>query len=134
MAEALLPPAPVLNMLSSNHAILLIVNHDIALTILQGMLSTRAHIPPTRKWADLERLLFEPDPPAQDPFHGLFKHWADSQRYEKRGTKDTMQGNRAAGNTTRRGGQRTQHKVIRQWWWYEGVTRRGKNATIKLRL
>jgi hypothetical protein len=79
MAEAPLPYAPVLNMLPSDRAIILAVNHDIALIILQGVMSTRAHIPPTGKWAHLERLLFEPDPPAHGPFHGLFKCWADSQ-------------------------------------------------------
>jgi hypothetical protein len=86
MAEAPLPYTPVLNMLPSNRAIELAVNHGIALIILQGVLSTRAHILPTGKWADLESLLFEPDPPAHGPFHGLFKCWADSQR--SRNVKD----------------------------------------------
>jgi hypothetical protein len=40
---------------------------------------TRAHILPTRKWANFERLLFEPDPPAHGSFHGHFKRWANSQ-------------------------------------------------------
>jgi hypothetical protein len=75
-------------------------------------MSTRAHIPPTRKWADLERLLFDPEPPAHGSFHGHFRHWANSQRYKKRGKKDTMQGNQVADNTTRRGGQKTQYKEI----------------------
>jgi hypothetical protein len=134
MAEALLPPTPVLNMLPSYRAIVLAINHDIALIILQGAMLTRAHIPATGKWADLERLLFEPDPPAHGPFHGLFKRWDDSQHYKKRGTKDTVQSNWVAGNTTRKGGQRIQNKAIGQWRWCVGVTWRGKNATIKLRL
>jgi hypothetical protein len=104
MAKAPLPPAPVLVLLPSNHAIVLPVNNNIALCILHGMMSTRAHILPTRKWANLERLLFDPEPPAQGPFHGHFRRWADSQRYKKRGMKDMMQGNQAVDNTTRRWG------------------------------
>ncbi len=84
MAEAPLPYAPMLVMLLSNRAIDLPVNNDIALCILQGVMLTRAHIPPTGKWADLERLLFEPDPPA----HGPFKRWANSQRL--RNVKDRV--------------------------------------------
>jgi hypothetical protein len=41
--------------------------------------------------------------------------------------KDTMQGNQAAENITRRGGLRTQHKTIRQWWWWVGVTEKCNN-------
>ncbi len=33
-----------------------------------------------------------------------------------------------------RWGQRTQYKMIGQWQWWVGVTQRGGNATIKLRL
>jgi hypothetical protein len=88
MAETPLPPAPVLSMLLSDRTIVLTLNHNIALIILQGVLSTRARIPPTGKWADLERLLFEPNPPAQGPFHGRFKCWADSQR--SRNVKDRV--------------------------------------------
>ncbi len=105
MAEAPLPPAPVLVLLPSDPDIVLAANNNITLCILQGMMLTRAHIPSTGKWADLESLLFEPEPPDHGPFHGRFRRWADSQRYEKRGTKDKMQGNRTADNTTRRGGQ-----------------------------
>jgi hypothetical protein len=76
---------------------------------------TRAHIPPTGKWANVKRLLFDMEPPAHGPFHGHFRRWANSQCYEKGGTKDMMQGNRAADNTTRRGGRRTQYKAIGQW-------------------
>ncbi len=42
-----LPPAPVLNMLPSDRTIVLAVNHDTALIMLQGVMSTRAHIPAT---------------------------------------------------------------------------------------
>jgi hypothetical protein len=88
MAEAPLPPAPVLVLLPSNQAIILPANNDIAFCILQGVMLTRAHIPPNGKWADLERLLFEPGPPAQGPFHRCFKRWADSQR--SRNMKDPV--------------------------------------------
>jgi hypothetical protein len=126
MAKAPLPPAPVLVLLPSDCAIVLSVNNDIVLCILQDVMSTRAHIPPTRKWYNCERLLFDPELPAHGPFHGRFRRWADSQRYEKRGTKDTMQGNQAADNTTRRGGQRAQYKAIGRWQWWVGVTWQGK--------
>jgi hypothetical protein len=87
MAEALVPPAPVLVLLPSNHAIVLAANNDIALCILQGVMSsTRAHNPPTRKWANLECLLFDPEPSAHGPFHGRFRCWAKSQQNKKRGT------------------------------------------------
>ncbi len=65
-------------MLPSDRVIVLPVNNDITLCILQGVMLTKAHILPTGKWADLERLLFEPDPPAHGPFHGRFKRWANS--------------------------------------------------------
>jgi hypothetical protein len=90
MAEALLPPAPVLVLLPSNHAIVLAANNNIALCILWDVMLTRAHILPTGKWADLERLLFDPQPPTRGPFHGHFRCWTDSQLYKKRGTKDMM--------------------------------------------
>jgi hypothetical protein len=112
MAKAPLPPAPVLVLLPSNHAIVLTANNDIALCILQGVMLTRAHILPIGKWANHECLLFDPEPPAPSPFHRLFSFLADSQHYKKRGTKDTMQGNQATDKTPRRGGQRTQYKVI----------------------
>jgi hypothetical protein len=134
MAKALLPPAPVLVLLPSDRAIVLAPNNNILLCIIQGVMTTRAHILPTQKWANHEHLLFDTEPPAHGPFHGRFRYWADSQHYEKRGTKDTMWGNQAAENTTRRGGRRTQYKVIGQWQWWVGVTRLGKNATIKLKL
>ncbi len=89
MAKAPLPPAQVLVLLPSDRAIVLAANNNIALCILQGVMSTRAHIPPTGNWADLERLLFDPDLPAHGPFHGCFRRWADSQHYKKRGVKDT---------------------------------------------
>jgi hypothetical protein len=92
MAKAPLPPTPVLALLPSNWVIVLTAKNNIALCILQGMMLIRAHIPPTRKWANLECLLFELDPPAHCPFQGCFRHWADSQCYKKRGTKNTMQG------------------------------------------
>jgi hypothetical protein len=134
MAKAPLPPAPVLVLLPNNHAIILPVNNDIVLCILQGVMSTRAHIPPTEKWANLEHLLFGPEHPAHVPFHGRFRCWANSQHYKKWGTKDTLQGNWVADNTTRRGGQRIRYKAIGQWRWWVGVTQWRKNATIKLRL
>jgi hypothetical protein len=134
MAKALLPPAPVLVLLPSNRAIVLTSNNNTALCNLQGVMLTRAHILPTGKWVDLEHLPFDPEPPAHGPFHGHFRCWADSQRYEKRGTKDTMQGNWVADNTTRRGGQRTRYKAIVRWRWWVGMARQGENTTIKLRL
>jgi hypothetical protein len=130
MAEALHPPAPVLVLLPSNCAIILTTNNYIPLCILQGVMWTRAHIPPTGKWANLERLLFDPEPPAHGPFHGLIRFWVDSRRYKKRGSNDTMQGNRVADNTTRRGGQRKKYKAIGRWQWWVGVTQREKNALI----
>jgi hypothetical protein len=51
------------------------------------VMSTRAHIPPNRKWANLEHQFFHLEPPAHGPFHGLFRFWANSQRCEKRGQK-----------------------------------------------
>ncbi len=69
----------MLVLLLNNHALILTANNNIALCILQDVMSTRAHILPTRKWANFERLLIEPDPPAHGPFHGCFKHWANSQ-------------------------------------------------------
>ncbi len=114
MAEAPPPPAPVLVLLPSYPAIFLAANINIALCILQSVMSTRAHILPTRKWADLEHLLFDPEPPAHGAFHGHFRCWANSKHYKKRGTKDTMQGNWAVDNTTRRGEQSTQYKAIGQ--------------------
>ncbi len=112
MAKASLPPAPLLVLLPSDCAIVLTTNNGIALCILQDVMSTRAHIPPNRKWANLEHQFFHLEPPAHGPFHGLFRFWANSQRYKKRGAKDTMQGNQAADNTMRRGGQMTQYKAI----------------------
>ncbi len=54
MAKAPLPPAPVLPMLPSHHAILLPINNNIVICILQDTMRTRVHIPPTGRWADLK--------------------------------------------------------------------------------
>ncbi len=41
---------------------------------------TRAHIPPTGRWANLKRLLWELEPPAPGPFHGCFRQWSEAQQ------------------------------------------------------
>jgi hypothetical protein len=80
MVEGPPPPALVLPMLPSDRQILQPANNNITLCILQGAMSTRAHIPPTRRWVDLKHLLFEAEPPAHGHFHGRFRQWVKNQR------------------------------------------------------
>ncbi len=79
MAKAPVPPAPVLPLLPSDHSIVLPINNNIVICILQGVIKTRSHIPPTGRWADLERLLWELELPAPGPFHSRFKQWLEAQ-------------------------------------------------------
>jgi hypothetical protein len=43
-------------------------------------MQTRAHIPPTGRWANLEQLLLESKPPTPGPFHGSFRQWSKNMR------------------------------------------------------
>jgi hypothetical protein len=80
MAKYLLPPGSVLKLLPSGHQIVLPANTGISLHIFHGLMRARSHIPPTGRWANLERLLWELEPPTPSPFHGSFRQWAKNMR------------------------------------------------------
>ncbi len=75
MAKAPLPSALVLPLLSSNCQIFQPASNDIALCILQGQMRTRSHILPTKRWADLERLLWESELPASCQLSKSLEQW-----------------------------------------------------------
>ena len=56
---------------------------DLALVILQGVLKLNAHLSSsarTQSFADLERLLWDMDPPNPGPFCFMFRRWSEAQR------------------------------------------------------
>ena len=60
-----------LPLLPSNHAIVVPACSDTALVILQGVLKLNAHLITSSgraQWPDLERLLWNSDPPTPGPF------------------------------------------------------------------
>jgi hypothetical protein len=83
MAEAEAPPPaapPVLPHLPSDRQIVLATNCNVAICILQGCMRTRSHIPRNGRWAALEQLLWESEPPSPGPFHATFRQWTANMR------------------------------------------------------
>ena len=72
-----------LPLLPSNRAIVVPACYDTALVILQGVLKLNAHLVSSSgraQWPDLERLLWNSDPPTPGPFCFLFRRWSEAQR------------------------------------------------------
>ena len=72
-----------LPLLPSNRAIVVPTCDDTALVILQGVLKLNAHLltlSGRAQWLDLERLLWNSDPPTPGPFCFLFQRWSEAQR------------------------------------------------------
>ncbi len=84
MADA--PPFPLTSpfrLLPGDRQIVQAGCSDIALTILQGLMRTRSHITGTGRWANLEQLLWESEPPSTGPFHSVLNRCAENMRPRK---------------------------------------------------
>ena len=72
-----------LPLLPSDRAIVVPACDDLALVILQGVLKLNAHLSSSARsqsFADLERLLWDMDPPNLGPFRFMFRRWSEAQR------------------------------------------------------
>ena len=72
-----------LPLLPSDRAIVVPACDDLALVILQGVLKLNAHLSSSARsqsFADLERLLWDMDPPNPGPFRFMFRRWSEAQR------------------------------------------------------
>ena len=82
MVTALTETSLLLPLLPSSKAIITPACDDLALCILQGVLSTRAHLPSSAgggKWPDLERLLWSSGT-RPGPFNAVYRRWSEAQR------------------------------------------------------
>ena len=71
----------LLPLLPSSKAIITRAWDDLALCILQGVLTARAHLPSSAgggKWPDLERLLWSSGA-RPSPFNAMYRRWSEAQ-------------------------------------------------------
>ena len=111
-----------LPLLPSNRAIVVPACNDIALVILQGILRLDAHLSSSARsqsFADLERLLWDMDPPNPGPFRFMFRRWSEAQRTRNMENRVlallSFHGRQQGGGGGQRGSRAV--AIARRWWW-----------------
>ena len=111
-----------LPLLPSDWIVRLSACDDLALVILQGVLKLNAHLSSSARsqsFADLERLLWDMDPPNPGPFRFMFRRWSEAQRTRNMENRVlallSFHGRQQGGGGGQRGSRAV--AIARRWWW-----------------